>query len=111
MTDPRFPPGWLQKQIARSVANLDRLPPGLRRSLDIHRNDRQGGNRMSINPGTTVDFVLPLGSRRVRGTVTAVAADGLVTAEFPQLPQPPMTVTAQAEEFIPVATSAEEATR
>lgn len=59
----------------------------------------------TINVGDTVDFVLPFGNRRVRGAVTAVAADGLVTAEFPQLPQPPMTVTAQAEDFITVATA------
>jgi hypothetical protein len=30
---PQFRPGWLQKQVARSVASLDRLPTGMRETL------------------------------------------------------------------------------
>lgn len=32
--EPTFEPGWLQTQVARSVASLDRLPDGLRQSLN-----------------------------------------------------------------------------
>lgn len=65
----------------------------------------------TIAPGDTVDYVMPFGARRARGVVTAVTADGLVTAEFPQPGLPPMTVTGRPEAFIHVATSAEEMTR
>lgn len=65
----------------------------------------------AIKPGGTVDYVLPIGDRRVRGVVTAVTADGLVTAEFPQPGLPPMTVTGRAEDFIHVTTTLGEATQ
>ncbi len=43
-----------------------------------------------------------------QGTVTAVADDGFVTAEFPQPPYPPMTVTSEPEHLVPVRTAQSE---
>lgn len=32
-TEPHFEPGWLQEQVARSVAAMNALPEGLRRVI------------------------------------------------------------------------------
>jgi hypothetical protein len=34
---PTFKPGWLQEQVKKSVASLDRLPPKLRESLSLNQ--------------------------------------------------------------------------
>lgn len=37
----RFEPGWLQRQVANSVAAMESLPPGIRASLRPLRDRRQ----------------------------------------------------------------------
>lgn len=63
---------------------------------------------MSIDIGDPVDIlpgVLFGDARRHRGVVTAIATDGMVTAEFPQPPHDPMTLTGHPDFFIPVTSS------
>ncbi len=51
--DPTFRPGWLQDQVAKSVATLDELPPVVRAGLEPHH--RQARTRTDAEHAALTD--------------------------------------------------------